>query len=108
MSRSQRHLRENYGRDSLGGAPRINAVPTVAGTTTSGQTLTGTNGTFTGMGTITITRQWYRGLNPIIGATNATYVLTGADVGSVIRLSNIARSVHGARRSFSAATATVA
>lgn len=107
-ARSQRHLREIQGRDSLDGAPRPNALPTKSGTATNGQTLTGTNGTFTGMGTITITRQWYRDNDPIVGATNATYVLTAADVGKKIRFANIATSEHGRAYSFSTPTATVA
>jgi len=93
--RSQRHLREIYGRDSLDGAPRRNTLPTVAGTATVGQTLTGTNGTFTGMGTITVTRAWLRDGTPIPGATGATYVLVSADAGKRIRFRNIATSQHG-------------
>lgn len=106
--RSQRHLREIQGRDSLAGAPVMATLPTKSGTATSGQTLTGTNGTFTGMGTITIRRQWYRNDDPIVGATGATYVLTASDVGKVVRFANIAESEHGWAIAFSTPTATVA
>lgn len=117
--RSQRHKRELQGIDSGGkttgttGDPHTKTLPTVSGTATNGQTLTGTNGTFSGPAA-TITRQWIRE-NPgtgaqstIAGQTGATLVLGGGDVGSKIRFQNTATNRYGSKVSQSAATATVA
>lgn len=71
--------------NSLSGAYPANTVaPAITGTTTSGSTLTTTNGTWTGTATLTYARQWYRNGAAIAGAVNLTYVLTGADVGATI------------------------
>ena len=65
-----------------GKPPPANTVaPAVTGTPTVGQTLTTTNGTWTGVATPTFTRQWFRGNTPITGATALTYVLVSADQG---------------------------
>lgn len=103
--RSQVLKSQRQGRDSSGRiAPSMATLPTVAGTNTVGQTLTGTNGTFDGTATITITRQWTRRGAPISGATGATYVLQEADVGTgTIRFQNIGTSPYGVARSDSAA-----
>lgn len=95
MSRSQRHAREFRGVDSDGGRPLYAGKPTIAGTKTNGSTLTGTNTTFSGMGTITVTRRWFRDATPIPNAVNATYVLTSADVGHKITFRNYGESLHG-------------
>lgn len=68
------------------GAPPLNTVaPAVTGTATFGQTLTTTNGTWTGLAPITFTYQWQRVTTNISGATSSTYVLVAADVGNTIR-----------------------
>ena len=74
-------------------APAVNtSLPAISGTTEDGQTLTATNGTWTGTPTITYARQWQRcdsaGANcsNIAGATGTTYVLTPADVDGTIRV----------------------
>jgi len=120
MGRSQRHSREIHGIDANNKTtgttkdPHIATNPAVAGTATNGQTLTGTNGTFTGVAPITITRQWIRqnastGAQTVIaGQTGATYVLGGADVGFKIRFQNTATNRYGSKVSQSAVTATVA
>jgi hypothetical protein len=61
--------------------PANTVAPAVTGTSTVGQTLTTTNGTWTGVATPTFTRQWFRGNTPITGAVNLTYVLVAADQG---------------------------
>lgn len=102
--RSQLHAQEHRGTDASGRSkPKVATIPTVAGTNTVGQTLTGTNGTFTGSGTITITRLWSRNGAPISGATGATYVLQAADSGKTVRFHNVGRSQYGEERSASAA-----
>lgn len=75
-------------------APYNTVLPAITGTTTVGQTLTTTNGTWAGDATITYARQWQRGSaadqnDPswanIASATNLTYVLQSADLGKRIR-----------------------
>ena len=85
--RGERSLRTNiYQRTEAlkrgGKPPPANTVaPAVTGTATIGQTLTTTNGTWTGVATPTYARQWFRGNHPIAGATALTYVLVSADQG---------------------------
>ncbi len=60
---------------------------TITGTATQGQTLTADTGTIVdpdGPSNLTFSYQWKRGGTDISGATTSTYVLTQADVGSVI------------------------
>jgi hypothetical protein len=105
MGRSQDHLLEYGDTASHGGRkPRVATVPTVSGTNTVGQTLTGTNGTFEAntTATVTITRQWTRNGSPISGATAATYVLAAPDGGKTIRFTNIGTNRYG--RAVSAST----
>ncbi|MEA2133751.1 MAG: large repetitive protein [Solirubrobacteraceae bacterium] len=73
--------------------PAVNtAGPSVGGTARDGSTLTANPGTWDGTPTITYQYQWQRcdsaGANcvDIPGATNATYTLTPADVGSTVRV----------------------
>lgn len=102
--RSQERKVDRYDYDATGRSrPRVATVPTVAGTNTVGQTLTGTNGTFSGTGTITITRFWSRNGVAISGATGATYVLVAGDSGKTIRFHNVGRSAYGEARSASMA-----
>lgn len=102
--RSQERKIDRYDYDATGRSrPRVATVPTVAGTNSVGQTLTGTNGTFTGTGTITITRSWSRNGVSITGAIAATYVLVAADSGKSIRFHNTARNAYGEARSASVA-----
>ena len=57
---------------------------TISGTATEDQTLTAANTLADEDGLGTISYQWQRGGANISGATNATYILTQSDVGSVI------------------------
>lgn len=65
-------------------APANTVAPVVSGTVNVGQTLTTTNGTWTGSPTA-YTYQWQRAGANISSATNSTYVLTTADIESAIR-----------------------
>lgn len=88
-------------------ATRNTAVPTISGTTTNGQTLTATTGTWTN--TPTYTYQWIRGASTVIaGATASTYVLVGADVGTTVKVTVTATTANGFNTATSAATATIA
>jgi hypothetical protein len=65
--------------DIVGGIPPSNTVaPVITGTNVVGQTLTTTNGTWTGTN-LTYTYQWKRGGSNISSATSVTYVLVEAD-----------------------------
>ena len=62
--------------------PLNTAAPTISGGTAIGNTLTTTNGTWTGSPTFTY--QWYRGATLITSATAATYVTVTADTGLAV------------------------
>ena len=70
---------------SYGAAPVNTVAPVVSGTATVGQTLSTTNGTWTGAPAPTFTYQWQRVTTNISGATSSTYVLVDADGGSTVR-----------------------
>lgn len=70
------------GSGAGGGAAPVNTVaPVISGNTQVGQTLTTTDGTWTGDATITFTYQWQRNGVNIASATNNTYVVVEADAG---------------------------
>jgi len=88
-------------------APANTAAPAISGTTTQGQTLSVSNGTWTGGTPITYTFQWERcdgaGNNcaAVSGATHRSYGLGAADVGHKIRALVSARNSAGTNRMYS-------
>ena len=94
-------------------APVNSVPPAITGTAQQSQTLTTSNGTWTGTGTISYRYQWLRcnrsgnGCNDISGATDRTYALRGADVGSTIRARVTATNPDGSTAATSAPTAVV-
>ena len=62
--------------------PANTSLPIITGTAEQGQTLTCSNGSWTG--SPTFTRVWKRNGTNIGGATGTTYVVTAADVGQAI------------------------
>lgn len=80
-----------YLNDAFTPAPASLTPPTVAGTPTQGQTLTESHGTWTGAPSV-YTHRWERcdasgdACTVIAGATQQTYALSSADVGSTIRV----------------------
>jgi hypothetical protein len=70
--------------------PTNTARPTLSGSARAGQTLTTTNGAWSGSAPLTFAYQWRRcdtnGNNcvTIAGATSQSYTLTGADIGSKV------------------------
>lgn len=88
--------------------PANTAVPVVSGTTALGDTLTTTNGTWTGTPAPTFTYQWTRGGTNIAGATAATYVITAADQGTTLVAKVTATNSAGTATANSAGTAVPA
>ena len=95
------------------GPPANTAAPTISGTTTQGQALSASNGTWSGYPTPSFTYQWQRcdqngsNCNPINEATTQTYTLQPADVGStLVVLVTATNSVSSAQAS-SAASAVI-
>jgi len=96
--RSQRHMVEVFNNPSNGRTRPVQlTAPTTspASTIANGGTITGTNGTFTSVPTVTITRFWHRNGVPISGQTGATYVTVAGDAGKVIRFGNRGDSIYG-------------
>lgn len=81
--------------------PVNHALPSVIGTARVGEQITGTNGTWTGTGTISYTYRWDRcdaagnGCAQVAGATRLTYLSTPADVGKTLGLVVTAKNASG-------------
>lgn len=94
MGRSQLRVAERGDAPSAGasenialtrvGRPHNSVRPAITGTNTVGQVQTCSQGTWSGLATITYSYQWYRGAAPIASATANTYTLTGSDTGKSI------------------------
>ncbi len=98
-----------------GAGPQNTAKPTISGTTTLGQTLTATTGTWSSPNgsSITYAYQWVRcnaqgqACQPIQGATQQTYALQQADVGNTIAVTVTATNTQGSQSATSNATGVV-
>lgn len=87
--------------------PVNSVLPAITGTTTVGQTLTTTNGTWSN--SPTYAREWLRDGSPISGATGTTYVLVAGDQGKKISVRVRASTAAGyVETAVSAQTATIA
>lgn len=91
-----------------GNAPVLTAAPVITGTAKVGETLSSSNGTFSGDATITYTYQWFADGVAVSGATNATYALTEADLGKKFMCRVFAQNSSGSAQGFSALTNAVA
>ena len=104
----------------LASPPSVTTTAAVSGTTTVGQSLTGSV-TFAGSPTPSVTYQWYRctasgsattsvpeTCTAITGATSTSYTQTTADAGYFLRFGATATNASGGATSISAATAAVA
>ena len=98
-------------------APANTALPTITGTPAQGQTLTATQGTWTGDPT-TFTYQWVRcpstggaadgsDCAALPGASTTGYVVSAGDIGSTIRVRVTATNTDGSLTVASTATAVV-
>jgi hypothetical protein len=94
--------------------PTSTALPTISGTTTVGQTLSASTGTWSGSTPMSYAYSWSRcnstggSCSPISGATSAGYLLGSADAGSTIRVGVTATNGAGSATATSAATGLVA
>jgi hypothetical protein len=100
------------------GPPKNTKEPTISGTTTQGQTLTASGGSWSGASPITLTYQWVRcgtdggksdGSNcaTIGGATSTKYVLASGDVGKRLRVKVTGHNSSGTATAASNPTGTV-
>jgi hypothetical protein len=94
--------------NSYGSLPVNIVAPAVTGTATVGQTLSTTDGTWTGAPAPTFSYQWQRNGGNISGATSSTYLLVEADAGNPVRCVVTATNPLGAVSANSNATANVA
>jgi type II secretory pathway pseudopilin PulG len=95
-------------------APTSTGLPVISGTTTQGQTLTTTNGSWNSTLTATYSYQWQRSTTvggvwaTIAGATSQTYTLQAADVGFSLRVTVTAQNSAGSDNATSAQSNVVA
>jgi hypothetical protein len=75
--------------------PANTVLPVISGTTAVDQTLTTTNGTWTGFPAPGFTYQWKRGGVAISGATASSYLLVSADAGTNITVTVTATNTAG-------------
>jgi hypothetical protein len=94
--------------------PSNSSSPSISGTTTNGQTLTGSRGTWSGFPTPTYTYQWKRASSAagsysnISGATSLTYTLTDNDIDQYLKFAVTATNTSGSTTELSNATAKIA
>jgi hypothetical protein len=94
-------------------APVNTALPTISGTAQQGQTLTASQGSWSGTAPISYAYQWRdcdgSGGNcvDIAGATSSTYLLAAGDVGSTVRVAVTASNAGGSATAVSAQTDVV-
>jgi hypothetical protein len=97
----------------VGTMPANTAPPTVSGIAQQGQTLTSTNGTWTGTPAPTFTYAWERcdsvgdNCTAIAGASAATYTPVAADVGATLRALVTATNTAGVATATSAQTTPI-
>ena len=95
---------QNSGILKSGGAavgPVNSVAPVISGTAERGETLSSTTGTWSGVGTITYSRQWKRDGLDIFGATSTTYVLVEADDNTFVTCLVTATDSEGSRSKIS-------
>lgn len=98
---------------AAGGGPTSTANPTIAGTAQDGQSLSTTNGSWSGTPT-SYTYAWSRcdasgaSCTSVASATAAVYKATAADVGHTLRVTVTAKNTAGSGSATSAASAVVA
>lgn len=92
-------------RARIASSPISTVLPAISGTTTVGQTLTVTNGTW--LGSPAFRYVWRRGTQIIAGATASSYALVLADQGALITCTVIASNKAGSAGATSAAVGPI-
>jgi hypothetical protein len=87
-------------------APTNTVAPSISGMTQVGDTLTVSNGTWTGSPT-SYADQWLSGGSPISGATGSTYVPVTGDIGAMLTATVTATNATGSTPATSAAVGPV-
>ena len=93
--------------------PSNSGLPTVTGTAQAGQTLTASNGTWSGSTPMTFAYQWQEcnsageACSNVSGATSSSYALGAGDVGHTVRVVVTASNAGGSSQASSMATATI-
>jgi len=96
-----------------GGKPASSSQPSISGTATVGQTLTGSRGSWVGDEPITYSYQWLRcdtegnACKAIQGTNKTSYVLVNADSGKTVRFKVTAKNARGTGDAFSEQTDVV-
>lgn len=94
-------------------APANSAMPMISGSPQIGQTLTVSNGNWSGPGTVTFGYQWLRcdqtggNCTAISGATKNSHTLTSADVGHTLRAVVTAKNANGSTSATTVPTAVI-
>ena len=95
------------------GGPVVTVTPAVTGTASLGETLTATEGTWTGTPSPSLTEQWQdcdsagNDCTIVTGANSATHVVAVADVGHALRIAATATNGFGGVTGASVSTAVV-
>lgn len=106
MARTSARSKRSAGAFAAANLPVCSVAPAITGTTTSGQTLTCSSGTWSKSPSHSY--QWNRSGVPIIGATASTRLLAAPDVGATMTCTVTATKNGVAAVATSAATATIA
>lgn len=93
---------------AIGASPPSNVtLPSITGIPAQGATLSSATGAWAGIPVPTYTYQWTRDGASITGETASSFLLTGADVGHLIRVRVTATNTAGSTQATSAPTASV-
>jgi Polysaccharide lyase len=107
----QAHDAANVSTLPPGQSPPVNtSPPSISGTTTEGQTLTASPGSWNGR-PASYTYQWNRcagGCSPIASANSTAYTLTGSDIGATVSVTVVASNKNGSTAATSAPTSPIA
>lgn len=97
-ARKNRRERQATQNDTSG--PELDTAPEITGTPQPGQTLTVTDGEYTGEGDITTHRMWLVDGVPL-GIGTTTYLVKESDIGKMITVKVLAKDDNGVTRAFS-------
>lgn len=88
-------------------APVLTVAPAINGTEQVGETLTCSEGTFTGASPITYSYQWFKNGVAVANANESTYTLQQSDIGAVFSCRVFAKNAGGSASGFSNTTSAI-